>query len=105
MPLKTTQDETTSVNLTPMIDVVFLLVIFFMVATKFTEMERSIDLELPTAAAAGDTTPPPQPKVVAVFSDGHVEAGRQAPVSTREANVGPRCWDAAVSRVGPTSRL
>jgi len=78
MPLKTTQDETSSVNLTPMIDVVFLLVIFFMVATKFTEMERSIDLELPTAAAAGDSTPPPKPKVVAVFSDGQVELDKRS---------------------------
>lgn len=77
MPLKTTNDEELSVNLTPMIDVVFLLVIFFMVATKFTELERSIELELPTAAAAGDATPPPAPKVVAVFADGHIELDNQ----------------------------
>lgn len=73
MPLKTTQDESAGVNLTPMIDVVFLLVIFFMVATEFTELERSIDLQLPTAAEAGDATPPPEPSVVAVFEDGRVE--------------------------------
>lgn len=73
MPLKVTQDESFGVNLTPMIDVVFLLVIFFMVATKFTERERSIDLQLPTAAEAGESTPPPEPSIVAVFEDGHVE--------------------------------
>ncbi|MEM6799264.1 MAG: biopolymer transporter ExbD [Planctomycetota bacterium] len=73
MPLKTTQDETLTVNLTPMIDVVFLLVIFFMVATKFTEVERNIELELPSTAQAGDTTPPPKPRTVEVFADGHVE--------------------------------
>lgn len=83
MPLKTTNDEQLSVNLTPMIDVVFLLVIFFMVATKFTELERSIELELPTASAAGDATPPPSPKVVAVFADGHIELDNQ-PVSLNE---------------------
>jgi len=38
MPLKTQQDEQPTLNLTPMIDVVFLLIIFFMVATKFDEM-------------------------------------------------------------------
>lgn len=83
MPLKTTQDETLSVNLTPMIDVVFLLVIFFMVATKFTEVERNIELELPSTAQAGETTPPPDPKTVAVFADGHVELDNQA-VSLQE---------------------
>ena len=36
MPLKTQLDETPSVNLTPMIDIVFLLMIFFMVGTKCT---------------------------------------------------------------------
>ena len=36
-------------NLTPMIDVVFLLLIFFMVATTFLDPEREIDLELPEA--------------------------------------------------------
>ncbi len=78
MPLKTTPDETTSVNLTPMIDVVFLLVIFFMVATKFTEVERSIDIELPTTAQAGEATPPAKPRTVSVFADGHVELDKQS---------------------------
>ncbi|MEN1682206.1 MAG: biopolymer transporter ExbD, partial [Planctomycetota bacterium] len=77
MPLKTTADDPTAINLTPMIDVVFLLVIFFMVATKFTEAERSIDLQLPTAAAAGDSAPPPEPRTVSVFEDGHVELDGQ----------------------------
>jgi biopolymer transport protein ExbD len=70
MPLKTTQDENLSLNLTPMIDVVFLLVIFFMVATKFTELERNIELELPQVASAGATAAPAEPKVVTVKADG-----------------------------------
>ena len=37
-----------SVNLTPLIDVVFLLLIFFMVSTSFTR-ETQIELELPKA--------------------------------------------------------
>jgi biopolymer transport protein ExbD len=36
-------------NLTPMIDVVFQLLIFFMVATTFLDPEREIDVELPEA--------------------------------------------------------
>ncbi|MEL0067809.1 MAG: biopolymer transporter ExbD [Gammaproteobacteria bacterium] len=37
-----------SINLTPLIDVVFLLLIFFMVSTSFTR-ETQIELELPKA--------------------------------------------------------
>ncbi len=70
MPLKTTQDENLSLNLTPMIDVVFLLVIFFMVATKFTEVERNIELELPQVSSAGVAATPTAPKVVTVKSNG-----------------------------------
>ncbi|MEN0111608.1 MAG: biopolymer transporter ExbD, partial [Planctomycetota bacterium] len=35
MPIKRTIDDQPPLNLTPMIDVVFLLVIFFMTATQF----------------------------------------------------------------------
>ncbi|MEE2732730.1 MAG: biopolymer transporter ExbD [Pseudomonadota bacterium] len=40
--------EEVNVNLTPLIDVVFLLLIFFMVSTTFTR-ERELTLELPQA--------------------------------------------------------
>ena len=41
--------EEVSVNLTPLIDVVFLLLIFFMVSTTFTR-ENRLSLELPEAS-------------------------------------------------------
>ena len=40
MPIKINQDEKPAINLTPMVDIVFLLVIFFMVGTKFSEVEN-----------------------------------------------------------------
>ena len=42
------QPEEVSVNLTPLIDVVFLLLIFFMVSTTFTK-ETHIEINLPEA--------------------------------------------------------
>lgn len=72
MPLKTQQDEHPTLNLTPMIDVVFLLIIFFMVATKFSERERDIELELPEVAAASALTSAPKQRVVTVSSSGDV---------------------------------
>ena len=48
MNLKTAQSEELELNLTPLIDVVFLLLIFFMVSTTFTH-ETQIKLQLPEA--------------------------------------------------------
>ena len=72
MPLKTQQDEQPQLNLTPMIDVVFLLIIFFMVATSFAEMERDIELELPEVAAASALTAAPKQRVVSVQAEGQI---------------------------------
>jgi biopolymer transport protein ExbD len=74
MPLKiTAQDDLPTLNLTSMIDVLFLLIIFFMVATKFDEMERNIDVAVPQVAHAGAGDPPPQPMVVTVLADGNTQ--------------------------------
>lgn len=73
MPLKTHHDETPTLNLTSMIDVLFLLIIFFMVATKFDEMERNIDVSVPEVAQSGDSDPPPRPVVITVLADGRME--------------------------------
>src|SRR6476661_2914187 len=66
MPLKLQHDEMPAMNLTSMIDVLFLLIIFFMVAAKFDEMERNIEVDVPQVAQAGDNAPPQQPLVVSV---------------------------------------
>ena len=76
MPLKTHQDDQPHLNLTPMIDVVFLLIIFFMVATKFTELERDIELNLPEVAGPRAMTARPPAREVAVHADGHMTLDR-----------------------------
>jgi biopolymer transport protein ExbD len=78
MPLKTHIDEQPSLNLTPMIDVVFLLIIFFMVGTKFTELERKLGLEVPEVSEVKTLTPAPERRVINVFNDGHIELDREA---------------------------
>ncbi|MBI2827053.1 MAG: biopolymer transporter ExbD [Planctomycetia bacterium] len=72
MALKTQVEEQPGMNLTSMIDVLFLLIIFFMVATKFTELERKIGLELPRVSDHGALTSAPEKKVVNVYRDGEV---------------------------------
>lgn len=50
MNLQPQKDEEPDVNLTPLIDVVFLLLIFFMVSTTFEHQSR-IQIDLPEASA------------------------------------------------------
>jgi len=53
MPLvRLSDDEEPAPNLAPMIDVVLVLTIFFMCATKFSGDERKFDLDLPQAGSA-----------------------------------------------------
>jgi biopolymer transport protein ExbD len=74
MPLKLQrEDEMPALNLTSMIDVLFLLIIFFMVATKFDEMERNIAVAVPEVSQAGEDTPPARPLVVSVLADGRLD--------------------------------
>ena len=57
------------INLTPMIDVVFLLLIFFLAATTFAREEVELDLRLPQAKS-GKAGNGEQQLVVNVFADG-----------------------------------
>lgn len=73
MPLKTSNsEELPSVNLTPMIDVVFLLIIFFMVGTQFTQQEQQIDIKLPSAGNLNAMISTPDRREVSINSDGAV---------------------------------
>ena len=72
MPLKTHTDENPTLNLTPMIDIVFLIIIFFMVGTKFTELEQNIDLQVPQVSEVGTLTPAPEKRVINVYQDGRI---------------------------------
>ena len=47
-------DGTNEINMTPIIDCVFLLLIFFLVATVLKKVDKELDVELPQAAHATD---------------------------------------------------
>jgi len=72
MPLKTLADEEPSINLTPMVDVVFQLILFFLLGTKFTEMERKIGIEIPRVTEAQSLPAAPARQIVNVHGDGSV---------------------------------
>ncbi|MFK8110663.1 MAG: ExbD/TolR family protein [Rubripirellula sp.] len=64
--------EEATINLTPMIDVVFLLVIFFMVGSKFSEAESRIDVNVPSVGDLRSITRVPDERVVTVDVNGVV---------------------------------
>ena len=59
-----------TLSLTPLIDVVFLLLIFFLVTSEFEEEERRLDIVLPSATSAVPMTSKPREVVVDVDSQG-----------------------------------
>ncbi|MFK7817320.1 MAG: ExbD/TolR family protein [Planctomycetaceae bacterium] len=75
MPLKTGTIEEPELNLTSMIDIVFLLIIFFMVGTQFAEPEDRFQVELPTAGAVQPLSEGPDAMVVSVAKDGRILVG------------------------------
>ena len=75
MPLvRLTADDDPAPNLAPMIDVILVLTIFFMCATKFSADERQFELDLPQvggAAVAGSA----RPEIVEVEAAGTLRLG------------------------------
>ncbi len=59
-----------ALNLTPLIDVVFLLLIYFLVVSNASEMERDMDIPLPSAANAMPMTAEPAELVVNIDQTG-----------------------------------
>lgn len=59
-----------SLNLTPLIDVVFLLLIFFLVATQFSQDDQQLPIKLPSARNALPMTVVPEELVVNIGADG-----------------------------------
>jgi biopolymer transport protein ExbD len=59
-----------SLSLTPLIDVVFLLLIFFLVATRFAQEDRELDVKLPTASEARPLTETPRDVFVNIDDQG-----------------------------------
>ena len=64
MKLDFTESESTGPNLTPVIDIVFLLLIFFLVATRFEQEEKDAEVIVPEVAAAQPMSMPPKSLVV-----------------------------------------
>jgi biopolymer transport protein ExbD len=62
-------------DITPLIDIVFNLVIFFLVATHFVSSEAHETIALPEASQSDERPPAPRRLVVTVLPDGTLTVG------------------------------
>ncbi len=67
--------EGVSIEMTPMIDMVFLLLIFFLVATTFHQSEREMQIALPVASASEPISALLQELVVNIDGEGKLFVG------------------------------
>ncbi|TVS16876.1 MAG: biopolymer transporter ExbD [Planctomycetaceae bacterium] len=80
-----------TLSLTPLIDVVFLLLIFFLVATRFAQEDRELDVVLPSASEARPLIVQPRELFVNIdhqgnyFIDGKTLNGEEVEAVLRQA--------------------
>lgn len=85
MKFKRQSQDETLINLTPLIDVVFLLLIFFMVSTTFTR-ESELQIELPEANGQPVAAEAERIDVV-IDADGDITVNGETLVSNEEQNL------------------
>ena len=72
MRLKHKDDVKAEVDMTPMIDCVFLLLVFFMVSTTFNKQEADISFALPGTAEQSDSVEIPDEQIIQLTEAGNV---------------------------------
>jgi len=81
-------------QLAPMIDMTFLLLIFFMVTTKITKEKKKLEIELPTASAALTPEDLSGRDIINVDSEGRFYIGdREADLAELKAYLKQRLID------------
>jgi len=66
------QDREVTLEMTPLIDMVFLLLIFFLVATTFQQTEREMQIALPQAAFSGPISTALREIIINVDAEGTI---------------------------------
>ena len=99
MNLRPTPKEAADINLPPLIDVVFLLLIFFMVSTTF-DRDSELSIELPTASAEAQTRQP-ESIDVAIDAQGRVYVNGRQLLNTQSKTVRQALQSAAGDHDSP----
>ena len=98
MNLRPSSSEEPELNLTSLIDVVLLLLIFFMVSTTFVD-ETHIDIQLPQASEQAPAELKSEPIVISITASGEYRVNGKTLL-----NNSPTTLSAAVSKVAGEGR-
>jgi biopolymer transport protein ExbD len=82
------EEETEDISLTPLIDAVFLLLIFFLVSTMMKKINRDIDIQLPESVSAERLMPTDDNRVIGIDADGRIfDQGEPTTVQALHNNI------------------
>ena len=108
MPLSAHLPDPEPLNMTPMIDVVFNLLVFFLLSALFYAEERELELSVPTVNSAKAVVSGPEDIIINVNEDGRVTMNSRLYDATqlevflekcREQLSRPRSRDSGISRL------
>lgn len=107
LPTRYDQRPPLRFNITPLIDVVFLLIIFFLVASHFVRSEQAEAVELPVATAGeADDQQAPHRLTITLSSDGALFIGGEPhPEATVLRRIEELHTTAAAANLSPELRL
>ena len=77
MKLAKKQEDEIGFQLAPMIDMTFLLLIFFMVTTKISKEQVKVDIKLPTAANATIPSDLSNRDIISIDGEGNYHIGQR----------------------------
>lgn len=75
LPVQSSGRRELQFNITPLIDIVFLLIIFFLVASHFVRSDNSEAVDLPRVPSATTDESPAQRLTITILADGSYSVG------------------------------
>ena len=95
MRFRSKNEENFSFDLTPLVDVVFLLLIFFMVSTVFIDFKRQMDISLPSSKSSAPSE---------VLGPVMVELTIDRQVFLNGEKINFKEFESALSRISPSKK-
>lgn len=71
------EDGDIGFQIAPMVDVVFVLMLFFMASAGMQVVEKELGINLPSGGAGRSAGPPPTPIIIDISADGQVTMNNQ----------------------------
>ena len=95
MKFRSEGEENFSLDLTPLVDVVFLLLIFFMVSTVFIDFKRQVDISLPSSKSSAPSE---------VIEPVKVELTVDRQIFLNGEKISLEEFESALSRISPSKK-